>query len=83
MLIRALKAHASGSPSGKVWEAEAAWRQAVDPMFIICGQQVLDAGIAHLKDTERRILAALRGTDMDGQGMTRKLSKEMRRDLGA
>lgn len=82
-LIRALEAHASGPETGRepVRAAEAEWRQTIDPMFIICGRQVLEAGIAHVNVTEARITAALRGTLLDGAGKSRALSRAMRTDL--
>ncbi|WP_214322980.1 hypothetical protein [Nonomuraea sediminis] len=53
-------------PEADARQAEIAWRQALDAMFLICGQEVLDAGIKHIGLTEARIAA--RGDRVDGRG---------------
>ncbi|MBE1586735.1 hypothetical protein ACFPOI_51245 [Nonomuraea angiospora] len=63
--------------------AEAEWRHAIDPMFILCSRGVLKAGIEHLRTTEARIAAALEGRRLDGAGRSRALSRAMREDLWA
>ncbi|MCG5213103.1 hypothetical protein [Streptosporangium sp. KLBMP 9127] len=84
-LIRVLENFYTDQADGtlkRIGGAEAEWRQTIDPMFIICGQDVLQAGIAHVKVTEIRIAAALRGNLTDGAGKSRALSRAMRADLG-
>ncbi|MEV4165600.1 hypothetical protein [Nonomuraea dietziae] len=84
-LIRTLERSTDGGSEARdrISAAEAEWRQTIDPMFIICSTDVLQAGIEHVKVTEKRISAALRGALPDGAGKSRSLSRAMRIDLGA
>ncbi|GGT45210.1 hypothetical protein ACFFV7_47440 [Nonomuraea spiralis] len=84
-LIRILEGATDGGQEAKarIKAAEAEWRHAIDPMFIVCGKDVLEAGITHIHATEARITAARNGVLMDGVGKSRALSRAMRGDLGA
>lgn len=84
-LIRILEQVHAAPPDerrDRIRDAETAWRQTIDPMFIICSTAVLHAGITHVEVTEARIAAAAQGRLVDGAGKSRALSRAMRADLG-
>ncbi|WP_055478919.1 hypothetical protein [Sphaerimonospora mesophila] len=83
-LIRILEQASRDTSSARevITPAEAEWRQTIDPLFITCSPEVLQAGIAHVLVTEKRISAAVRGSLLDGAGKSRALSRAMRADLG-
>ncbi|MFI6324008.1 hypothetical protein ACIBG8_41240 [Nonomuraea sp. NPDC050556] len=71
--------HGLLQPEVEVRAEEIAWRQALDAMFLICGQEVLDAGIKHIGLTEARLEA--RTAHIDGRGLSRALNRAMREDI--
>ncbi|MEV4296029.1 hypothetical protein [Microbispora rosea] len=65
----------------RVTTAESRWLEAVDALLLICGQEVLDTCLQHLRVTKERIAATRHGNRLSGEGRSVALNKAMRKDI--
>jgi len=64
-----------------IHEAELAWRQAADALFLVGGPDVVAAGTTRLRATNARLNAAWEGRHGDGGGTYFALNEAMRAEL--